>query len=157
MVANPQVFKRMGGLTILVLCAISLSQCAAMEMYPITEGDKKFLSEIVEAVRKKDAEWIASRMVYPISLVTSNGTWTVKTKEQFRSILARNLTEFVRAKIVAAAAEPLFKSWRGVMVGDGIIWFSKYEDEQHTASTYGIFALGYFAWQPREDVSPELP
>src|SRR5438270_8423663 len=96
--------------TIVVLCALALSRCvAAADMYPITKGDKKFLAEIVDAVRKKDAAWLASHMVYPLSLLTSNATRIVKTKEEFTPILARKLTESIRSEIAVAATKPPFK------------------------------------------------
>src|SRR3982074_1044158 len=90
--------------TILVLFALSRPvSIAAADFYPVTEADKKFLAETVDAVRKKDVAWIAGHMVYPLSLVASNRTRIVKTKEQFTPILARELTQSVLAKIADAA------------------------------------------------------
>src|SRR4051812_48584442 len=110
-------------ISIFVRCAV------ASDMYPITDTDKKFLTEIVSALQKKNSAWIAGHMVYPLSIVVSNRTHIVKSKEEFVHILGRELTDSVRGKITAAAKEPPFKNWQGIMVGDGILWFSEYKAE----------------------------
>ncbi len=136
--------------TILVLLALSRPlSVVAFDFYAVTDADKKFLAEILDAVHKNDVAWIAGHMVYPLSLVASNGTRIVKTKEEFIPILAREFTESVRAKITNDAKKPLFKNWQGLMIGDGILWFSEYKERRDTSWTYGIFSIGHFAAQPK--------
>src|SRR5271170_1867974 len=139
-----------------VLFACAFVRCAvAADMHPITGADKKFLAEIVEALQSKDSAWIAGHMLYPVSVVVSNRANIVKSKEEFAYILSRELTDSVRAKIAAAAEGPLFKNWQGVMVGDGILWFSEYKHEGDKSWTYGIFAIGNFAFQPKDFFPPK--
>ena len=141
---------------VLVLAALSRPlSAAASDFYSVTDADKKFLTEIVDVMRKNDAAWIASHMVYPLSLVASNHTRVMKTKEEFTPVLAQKLTESVRAKIAGDAEKPLFKNWQGVMIGDGILWFSEYQHAGDKSWRYGIFAIGYFAFQPEDALRPK--
>jgi hypothetical protein len=71
------------------------------------------------------------------------------------AILSRELTDSIRTKIADAAKEPLFKNWQGVMVGDGLLWFSAYKDAGDKPWTYVIFAIGRFAFQPKDFFPPK--
>jgi hypothetical protein len=124
----------------------------ALDPYPVTEADKKFLAEIVNAVQKQDTVWIADHMMYPLSIVVSNQTRIVNTKEEFRPILGQELSHEIRTKIVHDAKQPLFKNWKGLMVGDGIVWFTEYGKSENGPWYYVIDAMGYFAWQASEPV-----
>jgi hypothetical protein len=123
----------------------------ASDFYPITESDKKFVAEVVKAVQKKDLAWIAQHMLYPLSVTNSDNTQLVKTEKEFEKILSRKLTDSVSTKIVDAAKQPFFKNWRGVRIGDGLLWFAEYGSDVHGPWTQGILAIGQFAWQPKED------
>jgi hypothetical protein len=91
--------------TFLVLIALSLHFSASgFDFYPVNETDKNFLAEIVDAVRRNDADWISNHMVYPLSIVARNKTHLVKTKEEFASVLSLEFTKSVQAKIVKAAS-----------------------------------------------------
>jgi hypothetical protein len=115
--------------------------------YPITPADKRFLASVVDAIKRKDITWIANHMIYPLSITSSNGAQVVTTKEEFQTILSRDFTDSIRAKILDAAKQSLFKNWQGIMVGDGLIWFSEYSDNENGPWTYGIAAIGGFAFQ----------
>jgi hypothetical protein len=128
---------------------------SALDFYPITSADKAFLSEVVDAIRRKDAAWIADRMAYPVSVVTGKARHVVNDKKEFTPILRRALTRKIRAKLKGDAKKPLFKNWRGVMVGDGILWYSQYSLDSGSTWTYFILAIGDFAFQANED-SPEV-
>jgi hypothetical protein len=119
--------------------------------YPITEGDKSFLAQVVNAVQKKDVAWIAQHMLYPLCVTNSNNTQLVKTEKEFEKILSREITDSISAKIVDAAQQPIFKNWRGVMIGDGILWLTEYGSDAHGPWTQGILAIGNFAYQPKEE------
>ena len=141
---------------ILVLLALALPRfVVAADMYPITEADKKFLAEVLDAIHKKDVAWIAGHMSYPLSVTVSNRTYIVKSQKEFAPILSRELTDSIRTKIADAAKEPLFKNWQGVMVGDGLLWFSAYKDAGDKPWTYVIFAVGRFAFQPKDFFPPK--
>jgi hypothetical protein len=87
--------------------------------YPITADDKQFLASVVDAVGRKDFAWIANHTIYSVSITSSNGTQLVESSEEFRKILSQDLTDSIRAKILDAAKQPLFKNWQGVMIGEG--------------------------------------
>jgi hypothetical protein len=138
--------------TLLAVFAFSITHGVfASDFYPITKADKKFLAEVVKAVRKKDVRWISQHMVYPLSVTTSNKTRLVETEKEFGEILSRELTDSVLAKMANAAKQPGFKNWRGVMIGDGLLWFSEFGDDAHSPWTQRILAIGHFAYQPREE------
>ena len=141
------MFQNLKTLLLGVFAVSMFCHAYALDHFPVTDADKKFLSEVVLAVNKKDTTWIAKHMVYPLSFVSSNQTRLVKTEKEFAAVLKQNLTESVRTKIVNDAKTPLFNNWQGAMVGDGILWFSDYQTNDG-ASKYGILALGHFASQP---------
>jgi hypothetical protein len=135
---------------ILVLLALAFPRfVAAADIYPITAADQKFLAEVVDAIHKKDVVWLAGHMAYPISVTVSNRTYVVKSQKEFAPILSRGLTDRIRTQIADAAKAPLFKNWQGVMVGDGLLWFSAYQSPGDNSWTYGIFTLGHIAFQPK--------
>ena len=106
---------------IVVLFVITLVRSVlAADMYPVTDADKRFLSEIVGALQKKDSAWIAAHMAYPLSVVVSNRTRIVRSKEEFAPIVGRQLTDSLRTNIIGLAKEPLFKNWQGATLGDGV-------------------------------------
>lgn len=141
---------------ILVLFACGVVWCApAADTYPVTDADKKFLADIVGALQKKDTAWIAGHMAYPLSVVVSNRTHIVKSQEEFAPILGRELTDGIRTKIIELAKQPLFKNWQGVMVGDGLVWFADYQRAGDKSGTYGIFAIGHFAFRPKDSFPPK--
>lgn len=143
-------------ITIIILLSLALSPSVhAAEMYSVTEADKSFLAEVLDAIHKNDTEWIAGHMVYPLSVVVSNRTRTVKSKEEFAPILRRELTRSLRSKIVDAGNEAPFKNWQGAMIGRGLLWFSEYQRPGDESWTYGIWAIGYFAFQPEHTMPPK--
>lgn len=117
------------------------------DFYPVTELDKKFLAEIVNAVQKRDTTWIAEHMVYPLSITISNETQITNTKEDFKRILDRELSRQIRTNIVKAAKKPLFKNWKGVMVGNRLVWFTESGELKGDSWKYGIYAIGGFAFK----------
>ena len=141
---------------IAILFATALvGRALAADAYPITDADKRFLSEVVGALQKNDSAWIAAHMVYPLSVVVSHRTRMVRSKEEFAPIVARQLTHSLRTNIIALAKEPLFKNWQGAMVGDGLLWFTQYQSAGHKGWAYGIFAIGHFASQPKDAMQPK--
>ena len=51
----------------------------------------------------------------------------------------------------AHAKDPLFKNWRGVMLGDGILWFTECRKSDKDPWRYAILALGNFAFQTTDE------
>lgn len=129
----------------------------AGERYPISLADQQFLSEVVDAVTRRDMGWIADHMRYPIS-VTSKGRTRIMKRKRFAAVLHREFTDDVRGRLLEASKRPLFKNWRGVMAGDGILWFSEITaDDGLSLTHHRILAVGYFAFQPEESTHPNPP
>ncbi len=42
---------------------------SALDFYPISSGDKGFLSEVLDAISRKDSTWIANHMSYPLAVI----------------------------------------------------------------------------------------
>lgn len=118
--------------------------------YPGTDADKEFLAQVLTALQKKDIRWIADHMNYPISIDPDGKKQIVDTSEEFIPIAKQRFTDDLCAKIANDAKEPLFKNWRGTMIGAGILWFSQYWDDATGRWAYKIDAIGNFAWQADE-------
>jgi hypothetical protein len=129
------MFQKLKTLLLAVFVVSVLCHAYALDHFPVTDADKKFLSEVVLAVNQKDTSWIANHMAYPLSFVSSNQTRLVKTEKEFAAVLKQNLTDNIRAKIVNDAKKPLFKNWQGVMAGDGVVWFSGIRRAMEQANT----------------------
>jgi hypothetical protein len=127
----------------------------ASDLYRVTETDKKFLSEIVEAVKRKDAPWIAEHMAYPVLVNTANGDQLVKGKKKFSAILSIRFTDSAFAKLPDDARKPLFKNWQGVMVGNGTLWFSECRVSEREPWRPMILTIAGVACQPEEGVHPQ--
>jgi len=138
---------------VLLVAALPI-RTKAGDWYPITLSDQQFLSEVVDAVTRRDMAWIADHMSYPVS-VTSNGRRRIVKRKKFTAVLQREFTDDVRARLLEAAKQPLFKNWQGVMAGDGILWFS--EISVDGGLKHQILALGDFAFQPEESAGPTPP
>jgi hypothetical protein len=123
----------------------------------ISDPDKKFLAEVLNKIRNKDTAWIARNINYPISVSTDKGKRIIRTKEDFEPVLRRQLTDKVIAQIAADARRALFKNWQGLMVGDGIVWFTELGTSTSTPQPeYILLALGMFAFQTEWTVSDGL-
>ena len=75
--------------------------------------------------KKRDAAWIASHTLLPVAVGSGKERRIVKSEMEFRKILERSISLDLAKRMQAAAKDPLFKNWRGVMLGDGILWFSE--------------------------------
>ena len=149
---------RRPSILLLGLFALGLpNQVGAFEVFPVTEADKQFLSQVSDAVKRQDVDWIAGHMAYPLSVTSSKGKRVVKTKEEFATIVKRELTASVRAKIAAGSKKLLFKNWQGVMIGDGVLWFSQYRVNDREPWEYRIAAIGFFAFQESSSPSTDGP
>ena len=134
------------------LAILSALSSRGGDFYPITEADKKFLSQVVDAASRKDTAWIASHMNYPLYVFSEKGKRLVRNKDEFVPVLKRELTDKIAARIAAEAKKPLFKNWQGVMVGDGLVWLTELQSDEDSHPRYAILAIGLFAFQ--QEFSP---
>jgi len=140
----------MKALVAMLLALSALSNASAQSAYEVTESDRQFLADVFSAVGRKDAMWIASHSALPMAVVTGKVQRTIKKEEDFASVLASSLSTELIAGMQADAKKPLFKNWRDVMVGDGILWFEAFRVSERAPWRYMITAFGGFALQPSE-------
>ena len=131
-----------------VASAVSRAEISA---YEVTSADKAFLSDVLAAVEKKDAAWIASHTLLPVAVGSGKERRIVKSEKEFRAIVARSLSPELTRQMRADAKDPLFKNWRGVMLGNGILWFTERTESDKDPWRYVILALGNFAFQPTDE------
>ncbi|HEY4283023.1 MAG TPA: hypothetical protein VGM62_08155 [Chthoniobacterales bacterium] len=116
--------------------------------YDVTPADKAFMAEVLAAVQRKDAAWIASHTLLPIAVGSGEKHRIVKSEKEFRAIVDRSLSADLTHRMKMESKHPLFKNWRGVMMGDGILWFTEYRVSDAQRERYVILAFGDFAFQP---------
>jgi hypothetical protein len=138
---------------IFLFSLVALMPAVAKSAYDVTASDQRFLSDVIAAVGRKDAAWIAAHSALPIAVVAGNEHRILKKKEEFAEVVARSLTEDLCARIRAEAKKTIFKNWQGVMVGDGILWFTEYRVSKDSPWQYVITAFGDFAFQPKEEAN----
>lgn len=123
----------------------------ATAAYEVPAGDRAFLSEVMTAVEAKDARWLAAHAALPMIVGTGSDQRVVRSNAEFASIMAGLLTAERWAAMKAAAHRPLFKNWRGMMLGDGVLWFDSFAGADNEVPKYLILALGGFAFQSEGD------
>ena len=65
-------------LVFLFIILMACSMLVPINFYPITKDDTDFLAQVVNALDKSDAVWIAgSYMLYPLLITESNRTQIV--------------------------------------------------------------------------------
>ena len=119
------------------------------QAYEVSDSDRSFLSAVVAAVDNKDARWIASHTMLPMAVNTSTSRKLVRTESELATLVASLLTDERRSVIQNAATHPLFKNWRGVMAGDGVLWFEEVQTDAG-GPRFLITAFGGFAFQPAD-------
>jgi hypothetical protein len=118
--------------------------------YEITDSDREFLADVLSAVARKDANWIAAHTAMPLVVETSTGKKVVKTEKEFTSVLESKFSIALCTRMQLDATKPLFRNWRGIMLGDGILWFEECRESATAPWKHLILSLGYFAYQPEE-------
>lgn len=145
---------KMKRIVIVIFVLIAITPAIAKSGYEVTTSDRRFLSEFLKAVERKDTMWIATHSSLPMIVMTDGKRRLVKDEKEFASVLSRMLTADFSARIQSAGKMDLFSNWQGVMVGDGILWFAKVRLSEHSPSRYSILAFGGFAFQPEEAAKP---
>ena len=76
-------------LFVTLLAVAAVISRAEISAYDVTSADKAFLSDVLAAVEKKDAAWIASHTLLPVAVGSGNERRIVKSEKDFgRSLLA---------------------------------------------------------------------
>ena len=91
----------------------TLAIAAETSAYKITPEDRKFLSQVMTAVEKKDANWIASHTALPVVVTIDGKQRLIEEEGVFSAIVARQLTTKLRDRLRAANRTTPFKNWQG--------------------------------------------
>lgn len=94
-------------------------------MYPLTVEDKAFLEQIKKAVLAGDAEAFSSLISYPVAIRPNSKTIKLQGPADVKRHSAAIFTERLKSAVQSQTPDSLFKNWRGVMIGNGEIWFSQ--------------------------------
>lgn len=89
-------------------------------------------------VKNNEKEKVASYIAYPISVTINNEKTTITTEDEFISNYDQIFNESVKTAFLNQNMKDLFVNYKGVMVGEGQLWFSIIEGTTHKYSIYGI-------------------
>ena len=132
-----------------ILGLFALTSAIAKPSLEVTESDRRFLSDVVAAVARRDAEWIAAHSALPMVIRPDSERRLVKTEEEFAKVISELLTDRVRIMLESEAKQEPIKEQGGVRIGYGILWFEERRSSEDSPSHYVITSLGFFAVQPR--------
>ena len=110
---------------ILLLAPCACTLRAEEGIYSITASDKDFFGQIRNAVLTDNIDWFAKAVAYPIALRSGGHEITVRNKQAFKKRAKLVFNEHLKSVVRSQSADTLFKNWQGVMIGDGVIWFSE--------------------------------
>lgn len=96
---------------------------------------EKFFNDLQEAVGKNERAKVTSMVAYPIKVRMGRHIIMLRKKsdllEKYDSVFNRKIKEAVRKQKVTE----LFVNWRGVMIGNGEIWFNQLDDSKNIRIT----------------------
>lgn len=94
--------------------------------------------QVQELVSEGDKKMVAEYIRYPI-VVYIDGTKTeINTEDEFVKNYDKILTEKIKKALMNQKVKETFVNYKGVMVGQGEIWFTITEEGKHKYSIYGI-------------------
>lgn len=108
--------------------ALSISGGAASDRFAAAGLEepavRQFLEALQAAVRRNDPSELANLIEFPLRVSSGAKSNYVRSKNQFLAEYPRIFDSAVKRQILAQRYEALFSNYQGVMIGDGVIWFS---------------------------------
>lgn len=102
----------------------------------------RFLDALQEAVRSGEAKEVAKLMAFPIAVTTPTANTRIADGNSFLQNYKLIFTDSVRAAVVAQKPDTLFRNAKGVMIGDGEVWFAGVcVDTKCSSSRVGVIAV----------------
>ncbi|MEJ8306209.1 hypothetical protein [Saccharibacillus sacchari] len=83
----------------------------------------EFFFNLQQAVAKNDKKTVASMMNYPLNVNTNGKTYKFRTSARFIAKYDSIMTPEIKRTLAYALEDELFANWKGVMLGDGQMWF----------------------------------
>ncbi|MHB8746298.1 MAG: hypothetical protein ACYC7I_07180 [Gammaproteobacteria bacterium] len=90
----------------------------------LTKADQAFFSQLSYAVSRNNKEWIADHVSFPLTTKINGEKRTFKNREEFLTEYEIIIDSKVKRAVTLQQPNALFKNWRGLMVGNGEIWFT---------------------------------
>ena len=87
-----------------------------------TSEEIAFICGLKYAVRRNDKNWIAERVLYPISEQVNGQQKAIRNSAQFEKYYSQIMTADIKTAVLSQDVGKLFKNSRGVMIGHGEIW-----------------------------------
>jgi len=98
---------------------------------------EKVFNTVKSLVAKGEKEKVAEYVNYPLT----SANITVNSKEEFIKNYDSIITEEVKNALINQKVEETFVNYKGVMVGNGQIWFSAIYDNNSKIMKYLIYAV----------------
>lgn len=87
-----------------------------------------FLSDVQKAVAADDTAAVVGLARFPIDVSIRKARKHLPSSEEFQEVYAQIFDTCLKRVIAATRPEDLSASWRGVMLGQGAIWFGLESD-----------------------------
>ncbi|MBU5483689.1 hypothetical protein KQI86_05055 [Clostridium sp. MSJ-11] len=99
---------------------------------------KNTFNNIKELVASNDKEKVAEYINFPINVHIGGKKVAIETKDQFIKNYDEIFNDNVKAKLANQKVEETFVNADGIMVGDGEIWISVFNNSAHKYLIYAI-------------------
>ena len=86
---------------------------------------ERFLRHLQEVVRQGKRREVAALIDFPITVRIAGGPTQLRRKSDLLKHYDAIFNSRVRGKLKTQRASNLFVNWRGVMIGNGEIWFNQ--------------------------------
>jgi hypothetical protein len=102
----------------------------------------KFLESLQEAVTANDAKGVARLMAFPLAVTTPAASAKIADGNSFLQSYKLIFTDSVRAAVLAQKPEILVPTAKGVMIGNGEVWFGAVcVDTKCSSTRVGVTAV----------------
>jgi len=116
----------------------------------VTTNDTSFFERIKKAVLANDIEWLSGAVSYPFVLRRSAGDILLRNRADFGKHSASILTPHLKSEVRNQSPASLFKNWQGLMIGNGVIWFSPVQEKAGEDWKYRIIGINpEDRWSPK--------
>jgi cyclopropane fatty-acyl-phospholipid synthase-like methyltransferase len=89
---------------------------------------KTFFAELKRAIAQKDKKKVSAMVAFPTEVDLKGIPKTkIRTREEFEKYYDEIINENVFEAVQNQSYDELFVNWRGLMIGNGQIWFSAFK------------------------------
>jgi hypothetical protein len=110
---------------------------------------RHFFQGIKDAVTKGDKASLARMVEYPITVPLGKRDQEIRTPEAFVKHYEEIINENLKAAVGEQTFETLFVNYDGVMIGNGVIWFSGLADADGTNKRIRIIAVNNWPFKSK--------